>query len=93
MDTALLLRGAMETISTDFERFKDKLFAATHFSTLAISVAHDPTLTAGIIKYESSAYLSMELLETEGCRSDVVTTYETGPITDPCIILASIERN
>ena len=31
--------------------------------------------------------------ETAGCRSDAATTYEAGPITDPCIILASIEQN
>jgi len=39
MDTALLLHGATTTISPDFHRFKDKLLAATHFSTLLISVA------------------------------------------------------
>ena len=55
MDTALLLRGVTMTISTDFDRFKDKFLAAAHFSTLAISVANDPALVAGIIKYESSA--------------------------------------
>ena len=70
MNTALLLRGATKTISTDYERFKDKLLATAHFSTLAISVAQNPTLTAGTIKYESAAYLSMELLETDGCKSD-----------------------
>ena len=90
MDTALLLYGAT---NTDFDRFKDMLLAAAHFSTLAISETYDPALTAGIIKYESSACLSMKLLETAGCKSDAVTTYETGPITDPFIILASVEQN
>ena len=91
MDTSLLLRGATKTISTDFDRFNDKLLAAAHSSTLAISVAYDPALAAGTIKYDSSAHLSRKFLETAGCKSDAVTTYETGSITDPCIILASIE--
>ena len=81
MDTAILLHGATKTISTAIERFKDKLLAAAHFSTWAISATHDPALTVGIIKYEPSAYLLMKLLETVGCKSDAVTTYETGPMT------------
>jgi len=34
----------------------------------AISVTHDPALTAGIVNYELSAYLSKEFLETVGCK-------------------------
>ena len=89
----LLLRGATKTISTDFDRFKDKLLAVAHFSTLVISVVHVPALAAGMIRYESSAYLWMEFPGTTGCKSDAVITYETGPMTEPCIMLARIERN
>jgi len=57
IDTSRLLHGATNTISTDFKRFKDKLLAAIHFSPLVMSVVHLSTCTAGIIKYESLAYL------------------------------------
>jgi hypothetical protein len=50
MDTTLLLRGATKTISSDFERFKDRLLAAAKFSTRVISVPHDPEFTAGIVR-------------------------------------------
>ena len=56
---ARLLRSAAKTISTDLDRFRVWLLAAAHFSTPVIYAAHDSALTAGMIKYESSAYLSI----------------------------------
>src|SRR5208282_3265122 len=87
------LLGDTNTISTDLTRFSFKLFSRAQRSMLSISAAHNSTLMAGITRYVSSAYLCMELPGVTGWRSEAVTTYEAGPIPDPCMMLAMIFRN
>ena len=41
----------------------------------------------------SSAYFDITLPDTTECRSDAVTTYEGGPIPEPCMMLADIVRD
>ena len=92
ISVARLQRGETKTISTDFARFNARLLFMAQSSTCAISSTQDWLLDAGMMRYVSSAYLSMWFPEVMGCKSEAVTTKEAGPIAEPWMMLANILR-
>jgi len=61
ISTARRLLGCTKTISTDLLKLSTKLFSAAHSSIYDISATLELILLAGTTRYESSAYLCMEL--------------------------------
>ena len=57
-------------------------------SVLSISDTRESILHAGTMRYASSANLHSSLSVVLGFKSAAVTTYEAGPMAEPCMILA-----
>jgi len=91
--TLIRLLGLTKIISKDLEVFNLRLLLHAHFLILVISAGHDLILVAGMITYVSSAYFNKELPGVTEYKSDAVTTYETGPIAEPWMMLAVIARS
>ena len=79
----LSLSLLMKIISFVLARFNFRLLVNAHCSTFCSSAAHEWLLLAGMMRYVSSAYLTMKLEEETVRRSAAVTTYEAGPIAEP----------
>ena len=90
--TFIRLLGLTKIISSDLEWFNLRLLLHAQVSMLVISAGHDLTLVAGIIKYVSSAYFDIKFPGVTDRKSDAVTTYEAGPMAEPWIMLAVIDR-
>ena len=75
---------SVKIISWLFVKLSFRLLASAHLLTLCNSAERESTLTAGIMRYVSSAYLQM----VTACKSDASTTYDAGPIADPWMMLA-----
>jgi len=78
------------TISTDFLRLSFRLLVLAQVWIMSNSSVRESMLLAGITRQVSSAYLQNLLPEVKGIRSPALTTYETGPIAEPWIMLADI---
>jgi len=70
---------SVKIISWLFVKLSFRLLASAHLLTLCNSAERESTLTAGIMRYVSSAYLQL----VTACKSDASTTYHAGPIADP----------
>ena len=79
------------TISFDFVRFSVKLLVRAHVSMLSISADRESALSAGMMRYVSSANLQSLLPRVRTSRSPALITYEAGPIPDPHMILAVMD--
>jgi len=86
--TRHLFRLSVNTISADLDWFSVRLLTSDHTAILLISRSRLSILQAGITRYVSSAYLTIMFPGVTACRSAALTTYMTGPIADPWIMLA-----
>jgi hypothetical protein len=69
-----------------------KLLDPNQVATFSISHDIEPALLAGIIRQVSSAYFHISLPGVTACKSAAATTYDAGPIAEPCTILEFISR-
>jgi len=81
---------SVKTISTDLALLGFKLLACAQSATWSSSVSLLAILQAGITIYVSSAYLWILLPGVTVDRSDAQTTNDTGPMADPCMMLAEM---
>ena len=90
--TRRFLLPSLKTVSRVFFRLSAKLFFCSHASIPSISDTRECTLHAGTIKYRyvSPANLHIALPGVVTFKSAAVTTYDAGPIAEPCMILALI---
>jgi hypothetical protein len=77
-------------ISIVLARLSIRLLALAQHSILSSYATLDSTLLAGTKKYVSSAYFSISLPGVTVRRSDALTTYDAGPMAEPCMMLAVI---
>ena len=79
------------TISSDFVQFSVKLLVRAHVSMLSISAERESALSAGMMRYVSSANLQSFLPRVRTSRSPALITYEAGPMPDHWMILAMMD--
>ena len=81
---------SVKMTSTVLARLRFKLLAWTHSATCSSLSALDWTLQAGITTWMSSAYLWTRFIGVAVVRSAALMTKDTGPIADPCTMLAEM---
>ena len=78
------------TISADLAVLIFRLLVSAQVATCSSSTSLLCMLHAGITMYVSSAYLCIALPGVTVDKSDALITYDIGPTTDPCMMLAVI---
>ena len=70
-----------------------RLLVLAQYCMWSSSEHRERSLAAGMMTYLSSAYLHSSFPGVAALRSEALTTYDTGPIAEPCTMLAEIWHN